>query len=89
MNSEHYKKKSEKRDKCQDLASELRNMKMTLIPIVTGVFGTVIKGLVQRFEDLEIKGRVETIQTTALSKLARILRRVLETCRLFWFGFFV
>ena len=34
-----------------------------------------IKGL----EDLEVGGRVETIQTTALLKTARILRRVLET----------
>ena len=30
-------------------------------------------------EDLEIKWRVETIQTTALLRWARILRRVLET----------
>ena len=30
-------------------------------------------------EDLEVGDRVETIQTTALLKTARILRRVLET----------
>ena len=30
-------------------------------------------------EDLEIRGRMETIQTTALLRSARILRRVLET----------
>ena len=30
-------------------------------------------------EDLEVGGRVETIQTTALLKTARILRRVQET----------
>ena len=35
----------------------------------------IIKGL----EDLENRGRVETIQTTALLRTARILRRVLKT----------
>ena len=35
----------------------------------------LLKGL----EDLEVGGRVETIQTTALLRKARILRRVLET----------
>ncbi len=55
-------------------------MKVTLIPIVIGVLGTVTKGLVQGLEDLEIRGRVETIQTTVLLRSARILRGVLETC---------
>ena len=36
-------------------------MKMTVIPIVIGAFGTVTKGLVQELEGLEITGRVETI----------------------------
>ena len=34
--------------------------------IVVGALGTVTKGLVQGLEDLEIRGRVETIQTTTL-----------------------
>ena len=34
---------------------------------------------VQGLDDLEIKGRVDTIQTTALLRSDRILRRVLET----------
>ena len=54
-------------------------MKVTIILIVIGTFGTVTKGLVQGMEDLEITGQVETVQTTALLKLDRILRRVLET----------
>ena len=44
-----------------------------LIPIVIGALFTVTKE-----EDLKMRGRVETIQTSAL-RLARILRRVLET----------
>ena len=55
-------------------------MKVTIIPIVIGAFGTVTKGLLKGLEDLEFGGRVETIQTTALLKTARKLRRVLETC---------
>ena len=79
-------KESEKKDKYLDLARGLKklwNMKMTIIPIVIGVLGTVIKGLIQGLEDWEIRERVETIQTTALLRSARILRRVWrleETC---------
>ena len=75
-------KECEKRDKYLDLARELKKlwkMKVTIIPIVIGAFGTVTKGLLKGLEDLEVDGRVETIQTTALLKTARILRRVLET----------
>ena len=47
--------------------------------MVIGAFGTETKGLLKRLEDLEVGGRVETIQTTALLRTARVLRRVLET----------
>ena len=57
---------------------KLWNMKVTVIPIVIGALGTVTKGLIQELEDLKITGRVETFQTTALLRSARILRRVLE-----------
>ena len=53
-------------------------MQVTIIPIVIGAFGIVTKGLLKGLEDLEVGGRVETIQTTALLRTARILRRVLE-----------
>ena len=75
-------KESEKKDKYLDLARELKklwNMKVTIVPIVIGALGTVTKGLLKGLEDLEVGGRVETIQTTALLRTARILRRVLET----------
>ena len=54
-------------------------MNVTIIPIVIGAFGTVTKGLLKGLKDLEIRGRVETIQTTAFLRTARVLRRVLET----------
>ena len=54
-------------------------MEVTIILIVIGAFGTVTKGLLKELEDLEVGGRVETIQTTALLRTVRILKRVLET----------
>ena len=75
-------KECEEKDKYFDLARELKklwNMKVTIIPIVIGAFGTVTKGLLKGLEDLEVGSRGETIQTTALLITARILRRVLET----------
>ena len=54
-------------------------MKATTIPIVIGALGAVTKGLLTGLEDLEVGGRVEIIQTTVLLRMARILRRVLET----------
>ena len=59
-------------------------MKASIVPIVIGAFDTVTEGLLKGLEDLSVCGRVETIQTTALLKTARILRRVLETCGDLW-----
>ena len=75
-------KESKKKDKYLDLVRELKklwNMKVIVVPIVIGALGTITKGLVKRLDVLEIRGRVEIIQTTALLRLARTLRRVLET----------
>ena len=60
-------KECEKKDKYLDLARELkklRNMKVTIVPILIGAFGTITKGLLKGLEDLEVGGRVETIQMT-------------------------
>ena len=55
-------------------------MKVTIISIVIGALSTVTRGLLKGLEDLEVGGRVDIIQTTALLRTAKILRRVLETC---------
>ena len=52
---------------------------MTVITIVIDAFVTFTKGFVKGLEGFEIRGRVKTFQTTALSRSARILGRVLET----------
>ena len=75
-------KEMEKRDKYQDLARERRkklwDMKVTVIPTVIDALVKTPKGLVKGVDDLEIWGKVETIQTKAL-RSATILRRVLKT----------
>ena len=76
-------KEREKKNKYLDLARELKkkklwNMKVTIIPIVIGALVTVTKGLLKGLEELEVGGRMETIQTTLL-RTASILRRDLET----------
>ena len=54
-------------------------MKMTVIPIQIDALGAIFKGLVKGMENLEIREKVDTIQTTVLLRSARILRRVLLT----------
>ena len=52
-------KESEKKDKYLDLVRELKklwNMKVTIIPIVIGAFGSVTKGLLKGLDDLEVGG---------------------------------
>ena len=75
-------KESEKKDKYLDLARELKklwNIKVTFIPIIIDALGTVTERLLKGLEDLKIRGRAETIQTTTLLRSVRILRKVLET----------
>ena len=73
-------KENVKKDKYLDFAREkLWNMKVTFIPIIIGALGTVSKRLLKRLKDMEIRWRVETIETTELLRSARILRNVLET----------
>ena len=64
-------KECEKKHKYLDLARELKklwNMKVTIVPIVIGALGTIIKGLLEGLEDLEVGGRVETIQNDSIAK---------------------
>ena len=62
-------KESETRGEYLNLARELRNlwnMKVTVISLVICALGTVLKDLRRRLEELEVGGRIETIQTTVL-----------------------
>ena len=77
VQANHNVKRKErgKKVKYLDIAWELKklwSMKVTLILIVIYALGLVTKGLLQRLKDLKVGGRVETIQTTALLRSARI-----------------
>ena len=74
--AEHWVKlkENEKGDKYLDLyktIEKLWNIKVMVIPIVTGALDTFTKGLIQRLEDLEISGQVETIQTPAFIQISQ------------------
>ena len=57
-------------------------MSVTVILIAVGVDGTVSQGLERRLEEFEIRGKVETIQTTAFLRSARINRTILTRKKL-------
>ena len=69
-------KESENIDEYSDLSWELKKLwHMRVIPV--GILWTVTKGRENKLEELDIRGRIKTIQNAALLKSARILRRVL------------
>ena len=76
-------KEREKKDKYPNLArkqkTKLWSMKVTVIPIVVGALVSIHKGSVKRQEDMEIRGKVETTQTTKLLSSTKIMRSVLMT----------
>ena len=41
---------------------------MTIVPIVIGAFGSITKELLKDLEDLEVGGRVETIQNESITE---------------------
>ncbi len=46
-----------------------------MIPIIVGALGTISKNLVKILGELEISGRIETIQITVQLKLTRTLKK--------------
>ena len=54
-----------------------------VIPVVVGALGTVSKGVEKKLGELKIRGRIKTVQTTALLKSVEYLEeswRSEETC---------
>ena len=86
VQTKHKEKLKEirKRYKYLNIARELKKKQtieheVTVTPMVIRELGTFLKGLVLQLEDLEIKGHSETIETTALLRSARLLRRIWKT----------
>ena len=55
-------------------------LELAVISIEIGTLETISTGLERNLVELEIGRRVETIETTALLRLARLLKRAQETC---------
>ena len=55
-------------------------MRRTMIPIVVSAFEIVSKVLKEKLKELEIRGRILTIQIIILLRSTRILRKILKTC---------
>ena len=53
-------------------------MRVTVIPIEIGAHVSFLKGFGEGLAELKTRGRIETIQPTALLRPARILRRGLD-----------
>ena len=65
-----------------EVAIELKklcSMRVTVILVLVDALGTVPQGLVRGLDERWIRRKIETIQTTALVRSVKILRRVLET----------
>ena len=60
------KESEKKKDNYFDLAKELKNVWSMMVRIIIGALRTFTKGLIQGQKDLEIRGRVKTIQTKAI-----------------------
>ena len=54
------------------------NFKKVKYKCAIGAIGTVLQGLEKRMEELKTRRKIKTLQITALLKLNRILKRVLE-----------
>ena len=72
---------TEKYEKYQDLAREIKRIwksRTKVVPVVVGTLGSVSKKLAGHLEQLGIKDRTRTMQKSALLGSAHILRKVLE-----------
>ena len=52
-------------------------MKLTVMPVLVEFFRTVHKDLEKKLRELEMRGRIYTICTTAMLRFAKILKKVL------------
>ena len=74
-------KEIEKKSKYKDLGVEIQRMwqmKTIVLPVVTGVLGTVKKGMVEDIEKVAKSASVTEIQKICMLGSARILRKVLD-----------
>ena len=77
--SNALQKETEKYEKYQDLAREIKRIwksRTKVVPVVVGTLGSVSKKLAGHLEQIGIKNRTRTMQKSALLRSAHILRKV-------------
>ena len=79
LKRKQQKKQKTKKKQTNKTKKQQWNLRLTVLPIVAGVLETVPKDLERGLDLSKIRGRIQTIQTTALLRSVRIPRRVLET----------
>ena len=76
-------KEKEKIENYQDLKQELKRIwklcRVTVVPIIIGALGTVLKDLKKWLAEIGVTYRLESLQRAYLLGTARILRKVLDT----------
>ena len=76
------KKKKKKKDKYQDLRTELRklyNKPVEIVPIITGALGTIPKYLKQNLEKLGSDVDPGLLQKSVVLETAHIIRKVMDS----------
>lgn len=58
---------------------KLCNMKVRVVPIIARKLGAIKKSKMKTLKELEIRRRIQIIQTNALLKEARILSKFMRT----------
>ena len=79
-------KEKDKMEKYQDLGAELLkiwNVKVKIILLVVGSLGAIPKQFGNRLKQIGITAGTAQVQKTVLLGMARILRKVLETSKVF------
>ena len=79
--SKVLQRQTEKYEKYQDLANEIKRIwksRKKVVPVVVGALGSESKKLAGHLEQLGIKDRTRTMKKSALLGSAHILRKVLE-----------
>jgi hypothetical protein len=74
-------KEAEKKLKYKSLCIEIQrmwNLKCTLIPVITGATGIVMRSLRKNLEAVPVKHSTDSLQKTAILGTSYIIRKVLQ-----------
>ena len=77
-------KRKQKKAKIQELVIEIQrmwNLKCTVIPVITGATGIVMRSLKKNVETIPQKHSIDSLQKTAILGTSHTIRKILQ-CKL-------